>query len=1223
MSSANASDSFSTAMTPVLSYDVFLSFRGEDTRKGFVDHLSTTLHEKGIHTFKDDTELKRGSSISPILEKAIESSEVALVVFSKNYADSSWCLDEIVKIVECNKKFGQKIYPVFYNVDPSDVRKQKGSYKIAFDKYENDPNVEKEKIKSWRNALKEAASVSGWDTNHTADGHESKGIREIAREILKNLSHTISRFKENLIGVESHVQKVTSLLNLERTQDVRMIGIWGMGGIGKTTIVRTVFDQIFNEFEGSCYLDNVREVSKTLGLNSLEEKLLSDTLMEKSANLHNNTSMLFARLRHKRVLVVLDDVNELEHLDRLAGGHDWFGAGSRIIITTRDRQILSPRQIDDVYEVSFLGTDVALKLFSKFAFKEGFPKDKFEMLAHKAIRYARGLPLALKVLGNFLHGRDIDEWENALDRLEEIPEDKILEKLKLSFDALNDMEKKIFLDVACFFKGKKKEYVIRKLDGFGQQAKEAVRDLIQKSLITITTDDRLQMHNLLQEMGWYIVRHPHPNNPEKHSRLWLPEEISYLLTENVGTKDIECIHVDYSEPESVKISSKAFTNMENLRLLKIHNASIEQIPASIPRNLQWLDLHKYQARILPANFQGEKLVGLKLSHSHIEHIRGLEKAKLNNLKFINLSYSKKLLKTPDFSNIPNLEKLDLSNCKSLEEVHASLGNLKKLVYLNLAHCVKLKTLPSSIHFKLLKTFVLWDCVKLENFPAVAGEMECLSELHLEGTAIKELPPSISNISGLVLINLSKCKNLKILPNSICDFKCLQTLILSDCSQLEKLPENLGQVISLEELLVDGTAITQPPPSITCLTKLNALSFSRCKRPKSLSSLFSGNLESSVSSLSVKLPLPKIGFSNSKQTKGSLPPPRPSLSGLCSLKKLDLSSSDLLEEISADLGSLSSLEELDLSRNNFVKFPAKISELPRLKILKLESCNSLVSLPDLPKCIAVLDADDCQSLKSLANLSEKHAFLWKVSFHNCFKLFKNEENRNASDKLLHSLLQGQAAVDSRFSILIPGREVPEWFSYQKMGRSVTIPLTTNWHENVTGIAVSIVFECLVPKSKIGVTFKLISRDHEEFIANITQTATKLEENYESAHVWIGYVSFHLFQLLFPKFQSDDWAKIDGCLTIKTKEEAWIKPRGCGIRLVYKEDVKETSQYMETHPGVDQELKILEEAEESIDVLTFGVNQLNWSVDPIEEEGNQIQSLRSSTTFKVQKTLSFDY
>ncbi|KAL2489764.1 TMV resistance protein N-like [Forsythia ovata] len=247
----------------------------------------------------------------------------------------------------------------------------------------------------------------------------------------------------------------------------------------------------------------------------------------------------------------------------------------------------------------------------------------------------------------------------------------------------------------------------------------------------------------------------------------------------------------------------------------------------------------------------------------------------------------------------------------------------------------------------------------------------------------------------------------------------------------------------------------------------------------------------------------------------------------------------------------------------------------------------------------------------------------VSFLNCSKLFENPENHNAADKLLHSLLQGQPVIDGRFSILIPGRKVPESFSDQNMGCSVTIPLTPDWHENVIGFAVSIVFERLVSKSKIRVTFKLISRDHGEFTTNITQTATKLNENCESAHVWIGYISFHLFQRLFPKFQSDDWAKINGSLTISTTEESWIKPKGCGIRLVYKEK--------ETPPGnsevFHQESSKSKEEEESIAALTYGVNQLNWIVDAAEEEGTQIQSLRNSnsTAFKTgeQWCLEFHY
>jgi len=154
-------------------YDVFLSFRGADTRHGFVDHLYSALHQKGIFTFKDDLKLERGESISPALLKSIEESRLAIVIFSENYASSKWCLEELVKILECQKTRGLTVLPVFYKVDPSDLRKQRGSVGEAFAKHERDSREEKEKqkVQRWRNALMEAANISGWDSeNGTTHG---------------------------------------------------------------------------------------------------------------------------------------------------------------------------------------------------------------------------------------------------------------------------------------------------------------------------------------------------------------------------------------------------------------------------------------------------------------------------------------------------------------------------------------------------------------------------------------------------------------------------------------------------------------------------------------------------------------------------------------------------------------------------------------------------------------------------------------------------------------------------------------------------------------------------------------------------------------------------------------------------------------------------------------------------------------------------------------------
>jgi len=150
-------------------FDVFLSFTGIDTRKGFVDHLFSALVQKDMFVFKDDVTLERGEYIQETLLKAIEESRFAIVIFSENYASSKWCLAELVKILECKKTRGLTVFPVFYKVYPSDLRKQTGSVREAFAGHERDSS--EGEVQTWRNALMEAAGISGWDSeNGTTHG---------------------------------------------------------------------------------------------------------------------------------------------------------------------------------------------------------------------------------------------------------------------------------------------------------------------------------------------------------------------------------------------------------------------------------------------------------------------------------------------------------------------------------------------------------------------------------------------------------------------------------------------------------------------------------------------------------------------------------------------------------------------------------------------------------------------------------------------------------------------------------------------------------------------------------------------------------------------------------------------------------------------------------------------------------------------------------------------
>ena len=163
MASLNNEGASFSSFTRQWEYAVFLSFRGEDTREGFTSHLYKALCNKGINTFLDDIDLPRGEEISEKLIKAIKNSSILVIVFSENYAESKWCLDELAEIVECRENDQEvQIRPIFYNVDPSEIRNQNGNFGIALANHEKKFKNNKGKVKRWRDALRKAANFTGW-----------------------------------------------------------------------------------------------------------------------------------------------------------------------------------------------------------------------------------------------------------------------------------------------------------------------------------------------------------------------------------------------------------------------------------------------------------------------------------------------------------------------------------------------------------------------------------------------------------------------------------------------------------------------------------------------------------------------------------------------------------------------------------------------------------------------------------------------------------------------------------------------------------------------------------------------------------------------------------------------------------------------------------------------------------------------------------------------------
>ena len=336
------------------------------------------------------------------------------------------------------------------------------------------------------------------------------------------------------VGLKESSMNVINML-YKMGEDVGVVGIWGMGGIGKTTLAREVYNKEHSNFGSWCFLRDVKE-AKGVVVMDLQMKMVSDLLHVDVKKMQWDSARWFDLIRkhNHKVFLVIDDISRRQQFDELVPDLKELPCGSRVLITSQDSGVLKNIMLDapqgELYQVSELSFSDSLELFAWCAFQRNninLVNISFHSFTEAIVKACCGLPLALEVMGGFLSDKknlpkDERYWQHATLALQKNGD--INTSLQISYDGLVEDDKSMFLDIACVMLGHPERLAIEiwdSIDFYGTSS-WSLKRLMDKCLVKVDGVGQLSMHDLLRDMGRNIVIQRAPHKPIMWSHIWDP-----------------------------------------------------------------------------------------------------------------------------------------------------------------------------------------------------------------------------------------------------------------------------------------------------------------------------------------------------------------------------------------------------------------------------------------------------------------------------------------------------------------------------------------------------------------------------------------------------------------------------------------------------------------------------------------------------------------------------